>query len=75
LGHEFDEYLAEHEIKRQLSVACSPQQNGRAEHWQQTITQKAEAMRHHAGLSPGFWKLAIETAVHIYNRQPLCRHQ
>jgi hypothetical protein len=75
LGREFDEYLAEHGIERQLSVARSPQQNGRAERWQQTITQKAKAMRHHAGLSPGFWKLAVETAVHIYNRQPLCRHQ
>ena len=31
-------------------------------------------MRHHAGLSPGFWKLAVDAAVHIYNRQPLRRH-
>jgi transposase InsO family protein len=75
LGREFDKYLAEHGIERQLSVVRSPQQNRRAEHWQQTITQKAEAMQHHAGLSPGFWKLAVETAVHIYNRQPLRRHQ
>jgi hypothetical protein len=43
-------------------------------HWQQTITQKAEAMQYHTALSLGFWKLAIETAVHIYNRHPLCRH-
>jgi transposase InsO family protein len=75
LGREFDEYLAEYRIEHQLSVACSPQQNGRVERWQQTITQKAEAMRHHTGLSPGFWKLAVETAVHIYNGQPLRRHQ
>lgn len=51
----------------------SPQQNGRAERWQQTIVEKAEAMRHHAGLSTGFWKLAVETAVHIYNHQPFRR--
>jgi transposase InsO family protein len=44
LGREFDEYLAEHGIEHQLSVARSPQQNRRAERWQQTITQKAEAM-------------------------------
>jgi hypothetical protein len=75
LDREFDEYLAKHGIERQLSVAHSPQQNGRAERWQQTVTQKAKAMRHHAGLSPGFWKLAVETAIHIYNRQPLHRHQ
>lgn len=44
LGHEFDAYLAEKGIERQLSVARSPQQNGRAERWQQTIQTKAEAM-------------------------------
>lgn len=72
-GRDFDEFLAEHGIERQQSVARSPQQNGRAERWQQTIANKAEAMRHHAGLSSGFWKLASEAAVHIYNRQPLRR--
>ena len=45
LGHDFDDFLAERGIERQLSVARSPQQNGRAERWQQTIQQKAEAMR------------------------------
>ena len=54
LSKEFDAFLAERGIERQLSVARSPQQNGRAERWQQTCTNKAEAMRHHAGLSSGF---------------------
>ena len=30
-------------------------------------------MLHFAGLSRGFWKLAVDAAVHVYNRQPLCR--
>ena len=30
-------------------------------------------MLHHAGLSHGFWKLAVDVAVHIYNRQPMRR--
>ena len=51
----------------------SPQQNGRAERWNRTITEKALSMLHHAGLSHGFWQLAIEAAVHIYNRQPMRR--
>ena len=34
LGTEFDEFLAERGIERQLSVAKTPQQNGRAERWQ-----------------------------------------
>ena len=73
MSNEFIEYLNEQGIEQQLSVARSPQQNGRAERFQQTIANKAEAMRHFAGLSSGFWKLASETAVHIYNRQPLRR--
>ena len=36
---------------------------------------KAESMRHAAGLSAGFWKLAIECAIHVYNRQPIKRAQ
>lgn len=70
---EFDLYLAEKGIERNQSVARTPQQNGRAEHWQQTINYMAEAMRHHAGLTPGFWKLANKAAIHIANRRPVRR--
>lgn len=73
MGHEFSAYLREHGIEREASIPMSPQQNGQAERWQQTIVSKAEAMRHGAGLSSGFWKLAVEAANHIYNRQPLRR--
>lgn len=73
MGRKFTAFLKEHGIERQSSVPYSPQQNGRAERWQQTIVYKAEAMRHHAGLSPGFWKLACEAAVYINNRLPLKR--
>ena len=50
-----------------------PQQNGRVEHWQQTIKYKAVAMCLYASLSSGFWALAITCTVHIYNRQPTRR--
>ena len=45
----------------------SPQQNGRAKCFQQSIINKAESMWHAAGLSDGFWKHAVRTAVHVYN--------
>lgn len=32
--------------------------------------EKALSMLHFAGLGHGFWKLALEAAVHIYNRLP-----
>ena len=51
----------------------SPQQNGRVERFQQTIINGAEAMRHHAGLSDGFWDYAVKTKLHTYNVTPIKR--
>ena len=70
---EFTSLLRSHGIEHQKTMPGSPQQNGRAERWNRTITEKAMAMLHQAGLSHGFWQLALETAVHIYNRQPMRR--
>ena len=69
----FTARLKSYGIVHQKTVAHSPQQNGRAERWNRTIMEKAMAMLHHAGLSHGFWQLAVESAVHIYNRQPMRR--
>ena len=60
-------YLQECEIEHQTLTPYSPQQNGRAKCFQQTIINKAESMQHAAGLSDGFWKHTVRTAVHIYN--------
>ena len=67
LSKEQKHYLQEHGIEHQTSMPDSLQQNGRAEHFQQTIINKVESMRHTAGLSDGFWKHAVRTAVHVYN--------
>ena len=67
LSKEQKHYLQECGIEHQTSMPYSPQQNGRAEHFQQTIINIAESMRHTAGLSDGFWKHAVGTAVHVYN--------
>jgi hypothetical protein len=48
----------------------SPQLNGKAERFNCTIEDKAEAMLETAGLSKGFWELAWNAALHIYNRSP-----
>ena len=50
----------------------SPQQNSVAERWNCTILDKAQSMLHSTGLSLGFWELAADAAVHIYNRSPTC---
>lgn len=48
----------------------SPQQNRLAERWNRTILDKMRSMIHSASLSLGFWELAADAAVHIYNRTP-----
>ena len=67
----FTACLKSYGITHYKTVASSPQQNGRAERWNHTIMEKSMAMLHHAGLSHGFWQLAVDAAVHIYNRQPM----
>ena len=64
-------YLTENGIEHQMSMPDSPQQNGRAERFQQTIINGAEAMRHHAGLSNGFWIYAVKAKLHTYNVTPI----
>jgi hypothetical protein len=64
-------FLSSGGIEHQISVPHTPQQNGRAEHFNRTILEKSEAMRQHACLPPSFWQDTVETSLHIYNRQPM----
>ena len=73
LSKEQKFYLQEHRIEHQTSMPYSPQQNGRAECFQQTIINKAESMWHAVGVSDGFWKHAVRTAVHVYNVTPISK--
>ena len=73
MSAEFEKLLRDSGIEHDRTIPDSPQQNGRAERWNRTIMEKALCLLHFAGLSHGFWLLAVETAVHIYNRQPLRR--
>ena len=59
--------MIENGIETQTSMPDSPQQNGQAERFQQTIINGAEAMWHHAGLSNGFWIYAVKARLHTYN--------
>ena len=65
-------FLSSRGIEHQTSVPCIPQQNGRAECFNHTILEKAEAMCQTACLPPSFWQDVVETALHIYNHQPMC---
>ena len=71
LSNEQKTYMIENGIEVQTSMPDSPQQNGRAERFQQTIINGAEAMRHHAGLSNGFWIYVVKAKLHAYNVTPI----
>src|SRR5579872_3750864 len=70
MGAAFEQVLAEFGISRETSAPGQHQQNGTAERTIQSINSGAKSMMHHAGLSLGFWKLAVDAAAHVLNRSP-----
>lgn len=68
LNKDFDNFLREHGIKRQLTIPYTPQQNGVAERANRTLVEMARTMIIHSGLSEGFWAEAVRTSSYIRNR-------
>ena len=60
-------------IEIRTSVPHMHQQNGRAERFNRTIMEKAQAMRLDACLPQSWWEFAVLHAVHLYNRTPVRR--
>lgn len=63
----FDRWCATRGIMRERSVAYTPQQNGRAERFNRTVTQKARAMMLDSTVAKKFWADAFKSAVVVYN--------
>lgn len=68
ISNQFKDYLLEHGISHQLTVAYTPQQNGVAERMNRTLVDLVRSMIHSAGLEKKFWAEALQTAVHVRNR-------
>ena len=64
-------FLSENGIEHQKVVPHTPQQNGRAEYFNCMLLDKSKVMRQHTCLPPNLLQDAIETSLHIYNRQPM----
>ena len=64
----FNRFCKEHGIRRQLTAAYSPQQNGVAERKNRTIMEIAKAMLKEKGVPNIFWAEAVNTTVYILNR-------
>jgi transposase InsO family protein len=68
LSREFNRYLEEHGVRRQLTVPGTPEQNGVAERANRTHEERAKAMLSGAGMSKHFWAAAIAASVYVGNR-------
>ena len=55
------------------SVPYQKQMNGRAERFNRTIDEKAEALRFQACLPPSWWEFCVLHAHYLYNRTPVVR--
>jgi hypothetical protein len=62
------DYCSNHGIKRQLSIARTPQQNGVVERKNMTVQEMARTMIMDSKLMDIFWTQEVNTAVHIQNR-------
>lgn len=70
VSKEFNDFLEEEGIKRQLSVEYCPQQNGVAERANRTLVEMARCMLLQSGVPDSLWAEAINTAAYIRNRCP-----
>ena len=70
LSKQFNQWLGDEGIQRQVSAPYSQQQNGVSERYNRTVVECARAMLHHSGLDETYWSDAVLTACHIRNRLP-----
>ena len=70
-SNEFNEFCEGHEIKRQFSVAKTPQQNGVVERKNRTVQEATRTMLNEVKLSDSFWREVVYTVVYILNRGKL----
>lgn len=67
---EFNDFLRDEGIARELTVEYTPQQNGVSERSNRTLVEMARCMLIQANLPISLWAEAINTAAYIRNRCP-----
>ena len=69
-SNEFNNFCNEHGIRRQLTAAYTPQQNGVAERKNRTIMNMVRSMLNEKKFPKNFWPEAVNWSVHLLNRSP-----
>ncbi|GKG11954.1 putative ribonuclease H-like domain-containing protein [Tanacetum coccineum] len=67
-NREIDEFCGQKGIKREYSVARTPQQNRVAERKNKTLIEAARTMLADSLLPTVFWAKAVNTACYVLNR-------
>lgn len=70
LTSDFADYLKKHKIKRQLTCANTPQQNGVSERKNRHLGEVSRSMMHDKNIPGRFWAEAMQTAAYVINRIP-----
>jgi len=69
-SNEFNELCKEHRIKRQLTTAFTPQQNGVAERKNRTMMNTVRSMLSCKSIPKSFWPEAVNWTIYLLNRCP-----
>ena len=66
----FEDFLEVNDIKQQLTVPHTPQQNGVDERFNRKLVEIARAMLVYSELDEPLWAEAVSTAAYLRNRSP-----
>ncbi|GAU51653.1 hypothetical protein TSUD_414750 [Trifolium subterraneum] len=69
-SNAFNEYCSAHGIKRQLTTAYTPQQNGVSERKNRTLLNMVRSMLDGKCVPKTFWPEALKWATYVLNRSP-----
>ncbi|GJW92224.1 putative ribonuclease H-like domain-containing protein, partial [Tanacetum coccineum] len=70
---EMNQFCKRKGIKREFSVARTPQQNGVAERKNRTLIKAVKTMLADSKLPTTFWAEAVNTACHVQNRERISK--
>lgn len=64
----FDKFLNDNYIIWQISVPCTPQQNGYIERDNRTVLEMTSCLLHSKDLPTKLWAEPVNTTVYLFNR-------